>query len=448
MFKKHSTITLKRAQMEQEELKRKIMGLWEKTTHNSKEHVATLFDYYFDINNVEYEESQGKVVCALFGIPFNFGYGKNRLKALYMVPLFSEEDLKKKGVLSELISRLNDRIKNEFDFSFLVPHSELLEDFFGTQGYFSSFYILEERYTPLHDFKNDYILSLKDSDDRIKELKTHLFDEIRVVVNENISLSAQNHIISFIESIEKKATSSISLSHSTNDLDYILQQQNLRNLNPAIAYDSDVNVSGVAFIQKDDIKRIKIVAIYVEDTCSYYALLNTIKSQYPDYSISVITSDPKYQAHSLIQQVYVAENPAGPDLDNTFGVEEIPFNVNKLLQPLGMVRLLRFENILDFIASTRSDVDFKLDIRDYRQEGEASKEENEKTDASLHNIYIVKNGKLSVTPKKEIKDEHSVLNLSTKELSELLLRKNDSSNLIMEAFGIPRLNLQMRLLPC
>ena len=93
-------------------------------------------------------------------------------------------------------------------------------------------------------------------------------------------------------------------------------------------------------------------------------------------------------------------------------------------------------------------MDFKLYIRDYRQEGEVSKGENEKTDASLHNIYIVKNGKLSVTPKKEIKDEHSVLNLSTKELSELLLRKNDSSNLIMEAFGIPRLNLQMRLLPC
>ena len=428
--------------MEQEELKRKLMGLWEKTTHNSKELVATLFDYYFDVRYLEYKELDGKIVSALFGIPYNFGFGRKQLRALYIISLSSEEGFKKKGILADLLNNFNKRVEKEFDFSFLVPHTELLEDYFGTQGYFSSFYILEERYTPLHDFKNDYILSLTDSDDRIKELKKGLLEEIKVIENDINSVFTKQQVVNFIESIEKKGTSTINLSHTIKDLDYLLQDQNLRSLNSFISYDADGKITGVAFTQKEDIKRLRIVAMYVSDSCSYYALLDYIKSQFSDYSLSVITSDPKYQSHSIIQQTYASENPAGADLDNTFGTVEIPFNINKLLQPLGMVRLLRFENIIEFIAETRSDVDFKLHIRDY----DLSEEGNAMDDNS-HSVFVVKNGKCKIEKRNNIINDHSILNLSIKEISELLLRKNDSSNLIMEAFGIPRLNLQMRLLP-
>lgn len=427
--------------MEQEELKRKLMGLWEKTTHNSKELVATLFDYYFDVRYLEYKELDGKIVSALFGIPYNFGFGRKQLRALYIISLSSEEGFKKKGILADLLNNFNKRVEKEFDFSFLVPHTELLEDYFGTQGYFSSFYILEERYTPLHDFKNDYILSLTDSDDRIKELKKGLLEEIKVIENDINSVFTKQQVVNFIESIEKKGTSTINLSHTIKDLDYLLQDQNLRSLNSFISYDADGKITGVAFTQKEDIKRLRIVAMYVSDSCSYYALLDYIKSQFPDYSLSVITSDPKYQSHSIIQQTYASENPAGADLDNTFGTVEIPFNINKLLQPLGMVRLLRFENIIEFIAETRSDVDFKLHIRDY------DLSEGNSVDDNCHSVFVVKNGKSKIEKRNNIINDHSILNLSIKEISELLLRKNDSSNLIMEAFGIPRLNLQMRLLP-
>lgn len=428
--------------MEQEELKRKMMGLWEKSTHNSKELLSLLFDYYFNIDYIEYEEVDGKVVSALCGIPYSFGSGSNILKGLYIIPLTTEEGYRKKGDLSELLGRFNKRMENKFDFSFLVPHTELMTDYFSTQGYFHSFYILEERFTTCHDFHNDYILSLLDSDDRIKELKTALIEELEVTAYGDSNDFSIDKISDFILKNEKTGASSTHICHREKDIEYILQPDSIRSLSCYICHDKQNKITGIAFTQKEEIKRTRVVAVYVDDTCSYYKLLEFIKKRLPDDSLSVNTSDPTYQTHSLIQLTYASSNPAGGDLDNTFGTVEIPLNLNKLLQPLGMVKLLNYENVLKFIAETRSDVDFKLFIRDYKVEGEAENSENKK------NIFSIKNGKFSKEPYHEGKLHHNILNLSRKEISELLLRKNDSSNLIMEAFGIPRLNFQIRLLPC
>ena len=435
--------------MEQEELKRKLLGLWEKTTHNSKDFISILFDYYFDVNYVEYKEFDGKIISALCGIPYSFGYGDKTLKGLYLISLSSEEGFRKKGILSELLNNINARLQNEFDFTFLIPQTELLADYFATQEYYHSFYILEERFTPLHNFKNDYILSLTDSDERIRNLKIALTDAISVYNCNNDPFFNKENVIKFIQTIEKKGSSAVCLSHTRKDLDFLLQYDSLNFLETFIAYDSDETITGIAFIQKEDIKRLKVVAFYVTDTCTYYSLLDYIKRQYPDYSLSVITSEIKYQTHALIQQTYASSNAQGSDLDNTFSTVEIPFNFNKLLQPMGMARILRYDKIIEYLAVTRSDVNFKLHIRDFYflpQENQLFSDTEVKESAGAY-IFIVKNGNLTIQPYSNFLNDRSIISLSKKEFSELLLRKNDSSNLIMEAFGIPRLNLQMRLLP-
>lgn len=428
--------------MEQEELKRKLMGLWEKTTHNSKELLGVLFDYYFDMRYIEYIEHEGKIISALCGIPYFFGYGKKQLKGLYIIPLSQEEGYRKKGTLSELLMEFNLRLKEDFDFTFLLPHTALLADYYGTQGYFSSFFILEERFTPLHDFRNDYYLSLNDSDERIRELKIALMDETFVSEFKGNSQFSKNQIIQFIEEIEHKGSSYVNLCHTKNDLEYLLQDHTVKNLNIYISYDAEKKITGIVFTQKEELKRTRVIASYVADSCSYYSLLEFIKNQFPDNSISINTFDPKIQTHAIIQQTYASSNPYGGDLDNTFSSIEIPFNMNKLLQPLGMVRLLRFDTILDFLASKRSDADFKLLIR------EPKESDREVNNGSEKRVFVVKNGKCSEESYDKYLHDNTVLKLTPKEVSELLLRKNDSSNLIMEAFGIPRLDLQIRLLPC
>lgn len=426
--------------MEAEELKRKLMGLWEKTTHNSKELLSELFGYYFDMDCVEYKESEGKVVSALCGIPYTFGYKPYQLKGLYLIPLSSEEGYQKKGVLGDLINRFNNKIKDEYDFTFLIPHSDLMADYYASQDYLSSFFILEERYTPLHDFKNDFKLSLYDSDERIRILKEALMQEIRVEQMKESDPEMQKSVIDFIRGVEEEKMSSVNLNHTEKDLEYFFSPNSIRKLNFFIAFDSD-NITGVAVTQKEDIKRTKVLAFYTNDTVNYFALLDKIKRDCPDDSLSVITFDPKYQSHSIIQETYVSSNPAGGDLDNTFSVEVIPFNINKLLQPMGMVKLLNFEKIFSYLASTRSDIQLKLYIRDYKS---VSNPENDKPNS----LFILKNGQFTIEPYHHDKKDGNILILNKKEISELLLRKNDSSNIIMEAFGVPRLNLQMRLLPC
>ncbi|MCH5240128.1 MAG: hypothetical protein J1F38_07885 [Muribaculaceae bacterium] len=430
--------------MEVEELKRKLMGLWEKTTHNAKDKLAGLFDFYFDENLIEYCEHDGKVVSAICGIPYVFGFGINKLRGLYVIPLSSEEGFRKKGLLSELFCKFNDRVKSDFDFTFLVPQTQLLADYYGTHGYLSSFFILEERYTPLHDFKNDYLLSLTESIPRIRELKKDLLDEIHVMELDRSDAALTAEIIDFIEEMEKKGASSINLCHTKKDLQYFFSNDPVRKPVVFVAKDTDKHIVGVAFTEKEDLKRIKVGTNYVTDIVAYFALLEFIKKKFADHSMSIISSDPKYHSNSLIQQTYASENEAGGDLDNTFNNIEIPFNINKLLNPLGMARLLRFENIIKYVAETHSDADFKLFIRDYEME---NKEDTNKNDNGFP-IYVVKNGQFSIKRIENVSSDHSVLTLSQKEVSELLLRKQDSNNLIMEAFGIPRLNLQMRLLPC
>lgn len=424
--------------MEQEDLKRKIMGLWERTTHNSKESLTTLFDFYYNEKYMEYKEVEGKVVCALLGIPYNFGLDKRPLKGLYIVCLTSEEGYKKKGNLSELLQKFNTRMAEEFDFSFLVPPTELMADYFGSQDYLSSFFILEERFTPLHDFKNDYILSLTDSDEKIRDIKEDLINHIKVNVKDPSSSPLEPAIIDFIRQKEKKGRNAVNMRHTAHDLQYLLTDHNLKNLSSFIACDGDDKLTGVVFAQKEDIKRIKIVASYVTDFCTLFAILDYIKHYYPDHSMTVVTSETKNHQQAIYQQTYASENPAGADLDNTFSTVYIPLNINKLLQPLGMVRILKFDNIMEYLAVTRSDIDFKLHIR-LEKEGNRNEEDY---------VYMVKNGKCEKKPFSQLKNDSSVLELSVKEVSELLLRKNDTSNLIMEAFGIPRLNLQIKLLPC
>lgn len=427
--------------MDSEELKRKLMGLWEKTTHNSKDLLSILFDYYFDIKYLEYKELEGKVVCALCGIPYTFRCGENALNGIYIIAMTSEEGYRKKGILAELLNNFNFRMKEEFDFSFILHHTELLADYYGSLGYLSSFYVLEQRYTPLHDFKNEYFLSLTDSDERIKALKGALWDEIRVSAFNSETDLPKSSIIKFIQENERRNAGALNLSHTYRDIEYILEADSLRKLSPFIAYDGDGKISGVAFAEKEDFKKVKVVAMYVADSCSYFMLLEEIKLTFPDCAIAVNTSDPKNVTQAIMGMTYASENKNGDDLDNTFSFIEMPFNFNKLLQPLGMAKILKFEGILKYIAASRKDVDFKLCIRSNREDEETG------TDGENGILYIVKDGKCNIEKKYNLQNDKSLLALTPKEVSELLLRKNDSSNLIMEAFGIPRLNLQMKLLP-
>lgn len=421
--------------MTSDELKRIIMELWAKTSHNSTDYLKIIFDNYFDENYVAYKIIDGRVVSALMGIPYEFGVPSHPLKGLYLFGLYTEEKFRHKGYMSNLIEDINQRAANNFDFTFLIPVSDLNADYYRRRGYFNSFFRLEERFTSVHDFKNDFILSIADSDERVKSLKLRHYESIVVEEYNPLFNLSESQLIEFIYKLERKPSASVSLCHTQKDLKTIIEDYKIRESKIFISFDPDGQISGVAFVEKDDIKRIRIPAFFVDDTASYFALLDYIKHYYSDYSLSVFTVSGRYIASALIDEVYGAENPEGQDLETVFGLMENQFDISRLMEPYGMVRLLRLENIFHYLALTRKDTEYKIYIKDtpFDKDGQ-------------HIIYCVKNGKLSLEKYKNPPEDKNILKLSFKEISELLLRKKESNSLIMEAFGIPRLKLEVNLL--
>ena len=59
--------------MNEIEIKEGMMRLWKETFHDSEEYVRLVFDAFFNIEMVEYEEIDGNIVAALLAVPYYFG---------------------------------------------------------------------------------------------------------------------------------------------------------------------------------------------------------------------------------------------------------------------------------------------------------------------------------------------------------------------------------------
>lgn len=423
--------------MNPEDIKKSIKELWERTFHDNNEIVSLIFETYYDEKYLAYSLQDSKVVSALLGIPYSFGYGDTILKGLYLFGMATEEKFRNKGFMTSLIDEINTRVSNDFDFTFLVPISDLNADYYRRRGYFNSFFRIEERFTSIHDFKNDFEYSLINSDERVAALKIKLFDKFEIIDLFTSEKELRKPLIDFIKKQENKPSSSANLRHSDTDLEAIIEYYRIRGSYIFLSIDEERKITGVVFAVKDEMKRLKIPAFYVEDKSTFYALLNNLKKSFSDFSISVFITSEKDSSHnSLIEEVYGAENPEGRDLETLFGLLETQFNLTKLMEPFGMVKLLRFDNILSYISQIRKDSDFKLNIK--------NKDEEDNGEQKI--LYSVKNGKLKIEGYEQLPKEKNILTLSRKEVSELLLRKPDTSSFIMEAFGIPRLILEMKLI--
>lgn len=421
--------------MQASDIKKSLMGLWQRNFHLSQNAVELILDRYYNQQYIVWKETDNKLIGGIMGIPYQFGFKDNTLKGLFLIGAVTEERFRHHGVMSSLLAEINDRAKKEFDFTFLIPTSPLIADYFRRRGYFNSFFRFEERYTSAHNFTNDFLLSLNTSDQRLRKLKKELFDNCRIKILEDFNDPATEAIIDFIMAQEQKASSSLNICHTREDLEATIQLNILQDAKIFYAHEEDGSLTGVIFVHKKDMKHLELSAVYVEDNCSYYALLSRIKNYFADYSISVSGSSHLCYAPSLIEEVYGAENPNGNELETLFGLLETQFDITKLMQPSGMARLLRFEEILTYIAKTRKDASFKIYIRDLEPDNEGKKY-----------LFEVKGGQLSKTVYSGQPLDRGVLNLTVKELSELLLRKKDSNSMIMEAFGIPRIVLEMKLM--
>lgn len=421
------------------ELKKKFMKLWKDTFHDSDAYISLVFDEYFDPEFIEYQEEKNQIVSALIGIPYEFGCGHNRIKGLYLCGLATKEEFRHKGIMSGLIDRINKKaMEKGLAMSFLIPASDMLRIYYQGKGYVNGMYRVEERYTDIHDFNKDCISLINREDDRLRSHRLKYYENLIVSKLEEDDSTLIAEIAKYISNKEQENNSYITLLHTEKDIENIIKENKISGGEILLVKNENNEIKGATFIVFDDRKRMIIQKIYFDDQCVFYKLLDKAKKMHAESPMSIWRFPEETDRHVIWSKVYGAANPDGGALGGAYGIAERVYDVNMHSLPYGMVKILNIHEILKFIAKYRTDAKFSILVK--------NEEHSEKGD-----LYIIESGKMT---HKEIEGEEykkismsrSVTTLSLRDLSEIIFRKKDGNSLIMEAFGIPRLIINMALM--
>lgn len=425
--------------MKPDELKEKMMKLWKDTFHDSDAYISLIFENYYDPTLVEYYEENHKLISALLGIPYEFGNTNGKLKGLYLCGLATVDEFRHRGIMHELIDKINAKAEAlGYTFTFLIPASDSLINYYSRRKYETAMYRVEDCYTELHDFEKDYKSSLLREDERVRKIKEKQFDVLKVDMLDEISDDLMVKLEEFILHNEQNNSSYLSILHSPKDIRVVLKENLLSSGKIFISYNRDNMLTGVAFMSIDERKRIRIPKIYYEGHASIYKILDTINKKYPDSPISLYCYPEESDRRALWEKVYGAANADGLMLGGAYGVSERVYNVSNHAKPYGMIRILNLREILKFLAADRPDVKFSILVKDYFEEGKALK-------CDINNGEAV----FELVPEScvsEYINKRNISVLNMKECMEILFRKKGSSTMIQEAFGIPRMAVNMALL--
>lgn len=423
--------------MDINELKSEMMRLWKDTFHDSDKYISLVFDNYFDPEFVEYREEGGRLISMLLGVPYTFGAGSSKINGVYMCGLSTVEEYRHRGIMKELMDKFNERMKAKgFAFTFLIPATESLRLYYAFNGYDNAMYLVEDRYTDIHDFKNDYITSLSEDSEQVMTMKEAKFDAINV---RKLLLSEDGLVVKtadYIQKSEESCTSYVGLLHSQKDIMAVLNENIISGGEIYVSFSGTDEVSGVAFITFDERKRIHVPKVYYDDKCTQYKLLDHIKRTFQDLSMSVSCYPEETDRRALWSKYYGAANPDGSG-GGSYGMAERVYDVNRHARPYGMTRILNIREILKFIARHRSDCKFSILVKEVSESQillkcDVSRGKAVFTEIDGTNLKPRNNGEMTL--------------LSKKNLASIIFRKKDTNSMIMEALGIPRLGLNMSLL--
>lgn len=428
--------------MQNEEIKKKMMKLWKDIFHDSDAYISLVFNNYFNPELIEYVEENGRIISALLGVPYEFGCGDKKIRGLYLCGLATDEEFRNRGIMNELIERINNSAKEKgFTFTFLIPSSDALINYYSVRGYVNSMYRVEDCYTQIHDFEKDYMSLLISENERIRKLKENLYHNLHISVVDDKDYKMCNKIISYIKRLENSISTYLTIHHSEKDIDIIIKENVISGGKIIVSYTDEDTLTGVAFISIDYKKRIVIHKMYYDDRCSSYKILDFVKKTYPDSPISIYCYPEETSRRAIWMKIYGAPNPDSNNPEGAYGIAERVYDVSRHARPYGMIRVLDIYEILKFLTNYRKDAKFSILVKDVFKDGNILK--------CIVNEGLIRFFEYDHLHPNDVKRKDEGMTptiLKSKELYELLFRKKDSSNLIMEAFGIPRIPINMCLL--
>lgn len=388
--------------MDNAELKRNMMGLWKDTFHDSDAYIRLIFDTYFDPEWIEYEESGSDIISGLIGIPYTFGGSDdNTIRGLYLCGLATKSRNRGHGLMSGLLERINKRAAEEgFAFTFLIPATHHLHDWYTRRGYVDAFYRCPLNYTAVHDFQLEKDTILDQQKGKVAELKRRYYDTLTC---EKLDKNSPSEIVARIRDIihtEENLQQDLELVHTEKDITAILEESIISNDPTYYVRTHDGIVTAVGFVGYGNQSRMDIKRLYCTDVSSRFKLLDHIKRCHPEHAL----------------RVYVA--PRESERKN-------------LAEPYAMARILNLYEILKFQAKGHGDLKYSILVKEPEQDG-------------AHTIqYDIKGGKVrrheADDERRGLSDDRLLTEISYHDMANVLFRRPDTGVLISEAFGMPSL---------
>lgn len=137
------------------EIIRQMKLLWKKTFGDSDDYINLVFDTYFDIDLVECEIVDGKVIASMMAIPYSFHANilENNivnnikleeftsLQGLYLCGLATDPEYRKGGIMSKMIEEISvNANRRGYSFLFLIPADSDLVKYYQKRGFIESCY--------------------------------------------------------------------------------------------------------------------------------------------------------------------------------------------------------------------------------------------------------------------------------------------------------------------
>lgn len=344
-------------------LKYDMMRLWRDTFHDDERYISMIFDSYFNEDLVAYRYEDGRLISALMGVPYRFG-GKaddandnaagKYLSGLYLCGLSTVPDKRGMGVMTELIHEMNDRAeKAGFAFTFLIPASDGLAEYYADRCYISSSFMVEDNYVNVHDFRKEYLNNNKSDE--------YDFDSTSVKLIADISNETLFDLSKYILRHEVDECP-ISILHSENDMNNIFADVFNDKGFIAVAQNRENKIKCVAICRVDD-DAIMTKALFADDDLFKYCLLDKIKDRYSDKNLKLLRYTDSSNDDLRIWQPYKADASVD-SADSVFGGTQQIYSTNHHARPSGMIRILRVDEILEFMSDTTGDEKYRNLVKD------------------------------------------------------------------------------------
>lgn len=272
------------------EIKIAMMKLWKTTFCDTDDYIKLIFDNYFSIENVECEIVDGRLIAMALTIPYNFSarfstdkcYNNHEittLKALYLCGLAVEPKYRNNGIMTRLMQRISKRAEaNGYDFLFLIPANDVLQNYYRKRGWIDMFYRVEKSINPAN--KNTSFLTSKNK--KIKFVYLENSTDFEQIFNQKTCLKAYD----FFSEFEREIVG-LSIKHSKRDFEIIIQENYLSGGKVLIAVDDNAIIQGMAFCEMVDIDECNIKLILCQNEEVKILMIDELKKRYSTSSMKI-----------------------------------------------------------------------------------------------------------------------------------------------------------------